>query len=638
MTSKLRHNIAVKQARTAVVAAVCIGLLFSFAQLAYDILQEREDTQAAVAHIMGSLKEPAAEAAYSLSPELATKVLNGVFQNPQVKEGYLFAMFGTGETELLAKRIRNTGPTHLQWLAKLITEEDRIYTLELEVSNQEKPTGLLQLKIDGGVLAQAFLDRAVVIFSAGLLRNVALTFVLVIVFYETLTKPIVEISQRISELDAEHPEQSLMTIPPAHQHDEFGALIKEINTSRQAVGTAFEKLRIAEAEKDESMQMFHALAKATSDIFWKTNQNFDLEIISEDKSSKELDEMLELTGSSLKQLFEDNHINSETINISDYWSQPKDFRNVQLKFTIGEIPFVLSFYGSASFDHDGHFTGYLGTATDITEALQQSWKIAETQEQLRQAQKMEAVGQLTGGIAHDFNNLLAVIIGNLELMEEKNPDNKELKKLMHAAIRSSEKGAKLTQQLLAFSRKQTLQPHYVNLNDVIENVLQMLVRTLGGSVSIETNLSEDLIDCFVDPAQFENALINLSLNARDAMPDGGTLTIRTEAFQLDDIVQTSSGVLQPGPFIKVTVSDTGTGMSEIEVEKSLEPFYTTKEVGKGSGMGLPMVYGFVAQSVGHIVLESVVGQGTDITLFLPCTEPDPDIIENKSTPEVAFHR
>lgn len=637
MTPKLRHNIAVKQARTAVIAAVCIGLLFSFAQLAYDIFQEREDTHAAVAHIMGSLKEPAAEAAYSLSPELATKVLNGVFQNPQVKEGYLYAMFGTGETELLASHVRKTGPTHLQWLARLITEEDKIYTLELDVSTQDKPTGLLQLKIDGGVLAQAFLDRAVVIFSAGLLRNVALTFVLVIVFYETLTKPIVKISQQISELDADHPEQTLMTIPPAHQHDEFGALIKEINTSRQAVGSAFEKLRIAEAEKDQSMQMFHALAKATSDIFWKTNQDFDLEIISEDKSSRELDEVLKLTGSSLKKIVEANHINNDTINLSDYWSYPRDFRNVQLKFNVDETPLVLSFYGSASFDQEGHFIGYLGTATDITEALQQSWKIEETQEQLRQAQKMEAVGQLTGGIAHDFNNLLAVIIGNLELLEEKTLGNQELAKLLHSAIRSSEKGAKLTQQLLAFSRKQSLQPQFVDLNNVIENVLQMLNRTLGGAVSIKTDLGKDLMDCFVDPAQFENVLLNLSLNARDAMPEGGTLTFRTEAFQLGDVTQTSSGVLQPGPFVKVTVSDTGTGMSESEIEKSLEPFYTTKEVGKGSGMGLPMVYGFIAQSVGHIVLESTVELGTDITLFLPCREPDPDIIENQSTPKVAFH-
>ncbi|MBL4907237.1 MAG: hypothetical protein JKX94_07290, partial [Sneathiella sp.] len=163
MPLKLRHNIAVKQTKTAVIAAVCIGFLFSFAQLSYDLFQEREETHAAVSHIMNSLKDPAAEAAYSLSPELAAKVLNGIFQNPQVKEGYLYAMFGTGETELLAKREREVGETSLQWLAQLITEEDKLYSLELHVSIQGDPTGLLQLRIDGGVLAKAFLDRAVVI-------------------------------------------------------------------------------------------------------------------------------------------------------------------------------------------------------------------------------------------------------------------------------------------------------------------------------------------------------------------------------------------------------------------------------------------------------------------------------------------
>lgn len=636
MPTKLRHNIAIKQAKLAVVAAVCIGLLFSLAQLAHDIFQEREDTRDTVAHIMNSLKDPAAEAAYSLSPELAQKVLNGIFQNPQIKDGYLHAMFGAGETELLAELSRHQEEPHLQWLAQWITQEDQLYSLELYVSKQEEPTGLLQLRVDGGVLAQEFLERAVFIFSAGFLRNITLTFVLIIIFFRTLTKPILRITQQISEFDVERPDQSLLSIPPSHKHDEFGILINEVNAARLSVGSALKRLRLAQAEKDESMQMFHALAKTSSDIFWRTDKDFDLVVISEDLASRDLDDLLGLTGSSLKSLFENNILSAEPKNTDEYWKNPKDFRDIQLKFVIDGIPVVLAFFGTINFDQNGRFIGYLGTATNITKALQQSWEFEETQEKLRQAQKMEAVGQLTGGIAHDFNNLLAVIIGNLELIQEKFPDDFDLAKLISSAIQSSERGAKLTQQLLAFSRKQSLQPQFINLNKTIKDVSRLLLRTLGGSVTVQTCFEEDLRDCYVDPAQFENVLLNLSINARDAMPNGGTLTITTLDHYLHNPLQTSSGVLQPGHYVKVIVADTGTGMSEDVIEKSIEPFFTTKEVGKGSGMGLAMVYGFITQSVGHIVLESEIGKGTSISLYLPCAEPE--LQSNDQSPQITAAR
>jgi len=247
---------------------------------------------------------------------------------------------------------------------------------------------------------------------------------------------------------------------------------------------------------------------------------------------------------------------------------------------------------------------------DITER-----KIAE--QQLRQAQKMEAIGQLTGGVAHDFNNVLSAILGNLELVDEELEPDSKLKPDIDIAIRAVNRGAELTKRLLAFSRRQALQPNPVDANRLIQGMTSLLQRTLGEPIEIEVVSAAGLWACLVDAGQLENALLNLAINARDAMPGGGHLTIETANIHLDADYAAAQGDVTPGDYVRFSVTDTGTGMAPDVIEHIFEPFFTTKDVGEGTGLGLSMIYGFVKQSGGHITIYSEEGHGTTVNLFLP---------------------
>ena len=256
--------------------------------------------------------------------------------------------------------------------------------------------------------------------------------------------------------------------------------------------------------------------------------------------------------------------------------------------------------------------------SERTAALHQQVIDREAAEaQIRQMQKMETIGQLTGGIAHDFNNMLAVVIGSLE-MARRRLDEPER---MLASIGSAEEGAKrasqLVTRLLAFSRQQALEPRALDANGLVAGMSDLLRRTLGEAVVVETVLADDLWRCFVDASQLENTVLNLAVNARDAMSKGGRLTIETANGDIDERYARSRGDVEPGQYVMISVTDTGTGMPPEVIERVFDPFFTTKEVGKGTGLGLSQVYGFVKQSGGHVAVYSEVGAGTTIRLYLP---------------------
>jgi signal transduction histidine kinase/CheY-like chemotaxis protein len=240
---------------------------------------------------------------------------------------------------------------------------------------------------------------------------------------------------------------------------------------------------------------------------------------------------------------------------------------------------------------------------------------------LRQAQKMEAVGQLTGGIAHDFNNLLTVISGNLDLVERGAVDERT-RRLTAAAQRASERAAGLTAQLLAFSRRQMLRPEVLNASDLVREFEGLLRRAVGETIDVDLLADMPLWPCHVDAAQLESALLNLTLNARDAMSDGGTLRIEIRNIQVDETAAAAAD-LAPGPYVAVAVADTGCGMTAETLERVFEPFFTTKEAGKGTGLGLSMVYGFAKQSGGHVSISTELRRGTTVTLYLPKAEEMP---------------
>jgi len=243
---------------------------------------------------------------------------------------------------------------------------------------------------------------------------------------------------------------------------------------------------------------------------------------------------------------------------------------------------------------------------------------------LRQAQKMEAIGQLTGGVAHDFNNLLTVIMGGIETVERQLTElppsraTERIERSAAMALHGAQRAATLTARLLAFSRRQALAPKPVEAGRLVTGLAELLQRTLGETITLETVTGAGLWRTLVDPGELENSLVNLAVNARDAMPDGGRLTIETSNASLDDAyVQALAEPVAPGQYVLVAVSDTGAGMDAVTLERVFEPFFTTKEVGKGTGLGLSQVYGFVRQTGGHIQIYSELGEGTTVKIYLP---------------------
>jgi signal transduction histidine kinase len=245
---------------------------------------------------------------------------------------------------------------------------------------------------------------------------------------------------------------------------------------------------------------------------------------------------------------------------------------------------------------------------------QRTRELESAQANLVQAQKMEAVGQLTGGIAHDFNNMLAVIVGNLDIARRRLAEGRtDLRRQIDNAMDGAQRAAALTQRLLVFARRQPLEPAVTDVNRLLAELSDLLARTIGEKVRIATTYGDDVWRICVDRAQLESAVINLAINARDAMPRGGTLWIETRNVDVAE----GEGDLGPGRYVAVVVADTGTGMAPDVAARAIEPFFTTKEVGRGTGLGLSQVYGFIRQSGGHVEIESEPGEGTVVRLYLP---------------------
>ncbi|MXQ12937.1 hybrid sensor histidine kinase/response regulator [Microvirga makkahensis] len=283
------------------------------------------------------------------------------------------------------------------------------------------------------------------------------------------------------------------------------------------------------------------------------------------------------------------------------------------------------------YDERKELIGFAKITRDITERRKAQEALAEAQAALFQSQKMETIGQLTGGIAHDFNNLLTIIVNNLDLLTRHVNGARETR-LIESAQRAAERGARLTQQLLAFSRRQPLQPTLQDPSTLIEGFENVLRRACGETVRLTLSLPARISTINVDGAQFEAALLNLVVNARDAMPEGGELTIALGETSVDD-QHAAAWSIPAGPYVSLTVRDTGLGMSKEVAARAFEPFFTTKEVGKGTGLGLSQVYGFITQSGGHIEVNSEPGQGTTISMLLPAHGDERGASDEEASPD-----
>ena len=413
-------------------------------------------------------------------------------------------------------------------------------------------------------------------------------------FARTLTRPLVQMTRAVEDFGRGKPMQM-----PSDAGGEIGTLAAAFQQMADEVQQTTAALK---REAEERERVF----ETSLDLILVTDKRGNFIRVS--PSSQTIlgyrpDEMLGHNGTEF--LFPE-----DLDNVREEMRQARrgrDMRNFETRYVHKDGHAVpLSWSGVWSEPEQRHF--FIGR--DMTERI-------KLEQQLRQSQKMDAVGQLTGGVAHDFNNILTVITGTIEILAEGVEDDPALKEITELIDEAAQRGAQLTRQLLAFARRQPLEPKQINPNQLLEDTTKMLQQLLGEHIEIAMVLEPQAWPAMVDPSQLSTALINLAVNARDAMPEGGKLTLETDNVVLDETYAQAHSEVQPGNYVMIAVSDTGTGVPEGLREKIFEPFFTTKQMGKGTGLGLSMVYGFVKQSGGHIKLYSEAGHGTTIKIYLP---------------------
>jgi len=611
MSVRIKNRLSIKQAKLAVTIAVLLGLLFSAVQIAFDFstVQSRIDTT--MSQHLNTVRESASQAAFGLDDILGKRVVAGLMQNKSIVRAEI--SLDLGGKVAFVDRSSDVDEDH-KFLDLFFPDEQQPHALDLYVDDHANPIGTLTIWVHPHLVYEDFVDRIGLTLLLGIVRAVILAGLLMVAFYFQLTKRLVQITGEVGAFDFKSTEHVQIDVPPVESRDELGVLSAVINQYASDQTRHLAELTTSEEKRRLSEQRFRDFAESSSDWFWEMDAELRFSFGSE--------RFFEISGKTAEEVYGHNRlelVNTELEDLeSEKWkshlaqlARHEPFRNFQYdaRDVDGEIVH-LSINGTPLFDARGEFTGYLGTGSDVS-------KLVATSEQLRRAQRMEAIGQLTGGIAHDFNNLLAVMIGNAEILRDKVNNDEQALGSIDAIINSVERGSSLTHRLLAFSRKQAMVPVAANVTDLIDGLEDMLRRTLGETIDLKVVNVPDMWPVTTDPHQFENALLNLAINARDAMPKGGSLTIETTNVSLDETYTRQEVDVLPGDYVEIAVSDTGTGMSTEVLDKVFEPFFTTKEVGKGSGLGLSMVYGFAKQSNGHATIYSEIGRGTTVKLYVP---------------------
>ena len=398
------------------------------------------------------------------------------------------------------------------------------------------------------------------------------------------------------------------------------------------VGVAFDisERKAAEAAQQESETRFRLMADSAPALIWACDQHGRLTFINrryEVEFGMAADELLR---EGLRQIILEDDVGAFTAKFQDDFAARRPFTAEVRVWSKTSGLRWLRCEGVPRFDGAGAFVGYVGANVDITEARlaadaleaqvsARTKELQEKEEALRQSQKMEAIGQLTGGIAHDFNNLLQGIIGGLDLAQTRIAQGRtgEVERFLAAAVSSANRAAALTHRLLAFSRRQPLDPKPTKVNHLLASIEDLLRRTLGASIELQFDLAAGLWLTKCDGNQLESAILNLAINARDAMPEGGRLLIETGNADIDGSQLAELRDVAPGHYIRIAVTDSGTGMPPAVMARAFDPFFTTKPTGQGTGLGLSMVYGFARQSEGYAKIRSEVGTGTTVKIFLP---------------------
>lgn len=497
----------------------------------------------------------------------------------------------------------------------------RDYLLTTTVQGTARAIGVLHVEATLSDVYQQLLNRALVILASQAAKTFIVSLFIIYMVHILVTRHLVAIAEFVSKYSLARPPPPLhLQRRPPHDRDELDKVVDAFNAMCANLGRAYGELREANAnlERDlkirrraeedarASEQRFRDYAETASDWFWETGPDHVFTYISDRAGAFGMDREA-LIGKRRPDAAIDQ--DAEAQKWRDHMAtldRHEPFRKFEYRGrdSAGRLHYF-SVNGQPVFAEDGRFMGYRGSATDLTSHQ-------ETEERLRQSQKMDAIGQLTGGVAHDFNNVLTVITGTIEIIQEGLADKPQLAAIAQLIDDAASRGAEITSQLLTFARRQPLEPREIDVNGLVVETAKLLRPILGEHVEIVTRLADDAWLAMADPSQLSSAIVNLAVNARDAMPDGGRLTLETANRELD-----STGNGDAGSYVMVAVADTGHGIPADIRDRVFEPFFTTKGLGRGTGLGLSMVYGFAKQSGGTVAIESEEGRGTVMRLFLP---------------------
>ncbi|MBR1172154.1 ATP-binding protein [Bradyrhizobium liaoningense] len=500
----------------------------------------------------------------------------------------------------------------------------RDYPLNTIVQGTARPIGVLHVEATLSQVYQQLLNRALVILASQAAKTFLVSLFIIYMVHLLVTRHLVAIAEFVSKYNLARPPPPLRLERRAPSDaDELDKVIEAFNAMCANLQQAYGELREAnanlerdltirrraEAEARASEERFRDYAETASDWFWETGPDHRFTYLSDRVIAFGMDPKVRLgtrrTDTALDRDTEPEKWRAHLATLDRH----EPFRKFEYRGrdTRGRMHHF-SVNGKPVFDADGRFLGYRGSATDLTAQH-------EIEERLRQSQKMDAIGQLTGGVAHDFNNVLTVITGTIEIIQEGLADKPDLAAIAQLIDDAAARGAEITSQLLTFARRQPLEPREIDINALVAETAKLLKPMLGEQIEIEARLADEAWSAMVDPSQLSSAIVNLAVNARDAMPGGGKLTLETANRELDGTETAGEGVR--GAFVMVAVGDTGHGIPADIRERVFEPFFTTKGVGRGTGLGLSMVYGFARQSGGAVAIESEEGRGTVMRLFLP---------------------
>ncbi len=499
----------------------------------------------------------------------------------------------------------------------------RDYPLTYTLQGTARRIGVLHVEATLSDVYRQLLNRALVILASQAAKTFLVSLFIIYMFHVLVTRHLVAIAEFVSKYSLARPPPPLhLERRPPYDPDELDKVIEAFNAMCANLGHAYDELREANAnlERDlkirrraeedarASEQRFRDYAETASDWFWETGPDHEFTYISDRAGAFGMDRKA-LIGKRRPDAAVDQ--DADVQKWHDHMAtldRHEPFRKFEYRGRDGAGRLhYFSVNGQPVFADDGRFMGYRGSSTDLTSQH-------ETEERLRQSQKMDAIGQLTGGVAHDFNNVLTVIMGTIEIIQEGLADKPQLASIAALIDDAASRGAEITSQLLTFARRQPLEPREIDVNALVVETAKLLRPILGEHVEIVTRLADDAWPAMADPSQLSSAIVNLAVNARDAMPDGGRLTLETANRELEG---GGDGDSEAGSYVMVAVADTGHGIPAEIRDRVFEPFFTTKGVGRGTGLGLSMVYGFAKQSGGTVAIESEVGRGTVMRLFLP---------------------